>query len=465
MAGSTKQFAPRINSKPAPKLWAHQVVSKKFLKTNHRTYDTSDPGTGKTRVHIEAWADRRRKRGGKLLILSPKSVLKSAWGVDIKTFIPEFSHVIAYATNRQKAFDQDVDIYITNLDAVKWLEKQKPSFWTHFDTIVIDEITFYKHRTSARSKAAKKIMKHFKYRNGLTGTPNSLSVTDLWHQIYLLDDGQRLGNSFFHFRNQTQSPKQVGPSANMVKWNDKPGAVEAVASLLLDMTIRNPFEDCMDIPPNHMYSKVYDLPPKLMKQYNELQKDAVLLLQKDDVTAVNAAVLRNKLLQLISGAVYTSEDVYEVLDTGRYELIADLVEQRKHSVVFFNWRHQKDQLHEMFDARGITHEIIDGTVPDARREAIVEQYQAGFFQTILLHPQTGAHGLTLTRGTATIWSSAIYQPDFLKQGLHRIYRGGQTLPTETILIEAADTVEQVVYNILNDKNSRMLSLLELLRGV
>ena len=172
MAGSTKQFAPRINSKPAPKLWAHQVVSKKFLKTNHRTYDTSDPGTGKTRVHIEAWADRRRKRGGKLLILSPKSVLKSAWGVDIKTFIPEFSHVIAYATNRQKAFDQDVDIYITNLDAVKWLEKQKPSFWTHFDTIVIDEITFYKHRTSARSKAAKKIMKHFKYRNGLTGTPN-----------------------------------------------------------------------------------------------------------------------------------------------------------------------------------------------------------------------------------------------------------------------------------------------------
>lgn len=465
MADLPKQFAPRINSPPKPKHWAHQIVSKKFLKTNHRTYDTSDPGTGKTRVHIEAWAERRKKRGGKLLILAPKSVLKSAWGNDIRTFTPEFSYTIAYATNRQKAFDENVDIYITNLDAVKWLEKQKPSFWVGFDTIVVDEITFYKHRTSARSKAAKKIMKYFKYRNGLTGTPNSLSVTDLWHQIFLLDDGQRLGNSFFHFRNQTQSPKQVGPSANMVKWNDKPGAVEAVASLLLDITIRNPFEECMDIPPNHMYPVIYDLPPKLMKQYNELQAEAVLLLQKDDVTAVNAAVLRNKLLQLISGAVYTSEDVYEVLDTGRYELIANLVEQRKHSVVFFNWRHQKDQLHEMFTQRGIEHEIIDGTVPDHRREAIVEQYQAGFFQTILLHPQTGAHGLTLTRGTATIWSSAIYQPDFLKQGLHRIYRGGQTLPTETILVEAADTVEQVVYNILNDKNERMLSLLELLRGV
>jgi len=465
MAGTAKQFVPRINTPPRPKLWEHQAASKKFLKTSPRTYDTSDPGTGKTRAHLEAWAERRKKRGGKLLVLAPKSVLKSAWGMDIKKFIPEFTHTIAYATNRQKAFDEDVDIYITNLDAVKWLEKQKPSFWVGFDSIIMDEITFFKHRTSARSKAVRKIVKHFKYRCGLTGTPNSLSVTDLWHQLMLLDDGQRLGNSFFHFRNQTQSPKQVGPSANMVKWNDKSGAVEAVASLLMDITIRNPFDQCMDIPPNHMYSKVYDLPTNLMKQYNELQAEAVLLLQKEDVTAVNAAVLRNKLLQLISGAVYTSEDNYEVLDDGRYELIADLVEQRKHSVVFFNWRHQKDQLHEMFDKRGITHEIIDGTVSDHRREAIVEQYQAGFFQTILLHPQTGAHGLTLTRGTATIWSSAIYQPDFLKQGLHRIYRGGQTLPTETILVEAANTVEQTVYNILNSKNARMQSLLELLEGV
>ena len=465
MVDSAKPFVPRINTPPKPKLWEHQAASVKFLKSSPRTYDTSDPGTGKTRVHLEAWAIRRRKKGGKMLVLAPKSVLKTAWGADIKKYIPEFSHAIAYATNRQKAFDEDVDIYITNLDAVKWLVKQKPSFFVGFDTLIIDEITFYKHRTSARSKAAKKITKYFKYRAGLTGTPNSLSVTDVWHQLMLLDEGHRLGNNFFHFRNQTQSPKQVGPAANMVKWNDKPGAIEAVASLLLDITIRNPFDECMDIPPNHMYPVIYDLPPKLMLQYNELQAEAVLELTQDDVTAVNAAVLRNKLLQLISGAIYTSEGVYEVLDPGRYELIADLVEQRKHSVVFFNWRHQKDQLHEMFTKRGIEHEIIDGTVSDHRREAIVEQYQAGFFQTLLLHPQTGAHGLTLTKGTATIWSSAIYQPDFLKQGLHRIYRGGQTLPTETILVEAANTVEQLVYNTLNEKNTRMLSLLELLRGV
>ena len=391
--------------------------------------------------------------------------MKTAWGNDIDKYIPEYSYSIAYAQNREKAFAEDVDIYITNLDAAKWLSKQKPSFFNGFDTLIMDEITFYKHRTSARSKAIFKIAKYFKYRAGLTGTPNSLSITDLWHQVKLLDDGHRLGKSFFHFRSQVCSPKQVGPAVNMVKWEDKRGAIEAVASLLADITIRNPFQDCMDIPPNHMYSIMHTLPNNLMLQYNELQAEAILRLQQDDVTAVNAAVLRNKLLQLTSGAVYTSEGIYEVLDSSRYELITDLVEQRKHSIVFFNWKHQKDQLHEMLTKRGIEHAIIDGSVPDKRREIIVAQYQAGFFQTLLLHPQTGAHGLTLTKGTATIWSSPIYQPDFLKQGLHRIYRGGQTKKTETILIEAADTVERLVYNILNDKNERMLSLLELLRGV
>jgi SNF2 family DNA or RNA helicase len=119
---------------------------------------------------------------------------------------------------------------------------------------------------------------------------------------------------------------------------------------------------------------------------------------------------------------------------------------------------------EEFKRRKLSYAYIDGTVPIKRREAIVDQYQAGFFQTLLLHPQTGAHGLTLTKGTATIWASPIYQPDFLKQGKHRIWRGGQKKKTETILIEAEDTIEGFVYNRLNEKNTRMLNLLEILRG-
>lgn len=442
--------------------WKHQRVTRKLLNKEPRVFDMSDPGTGKTRVHLEAWAARRKKGGGTLLVIAPKTLLKSAWGNEIEEYISKHTYSIARATNRDKAFKESVDIYITNTDAVKWLAKQKIQFFRSFDSIIIDEITTFKHRTSQRSKAAKSITKYFEYRAGLTGTPNPLSITDLWHQAYLLDDGHRLGDSFFKFRNATQTATQVGPMRNMIKWDDKPGAEFAVAGLLQDITVRHKFAECMDIPPNHTQEVKYYLPKKLMAMYRKLEDTTILRLKKEKVNAVNAAVLRNKLLQLASGAVYTSENKYEVIDDARYDLISDLIEARQHSICFYNWKHQKEQLLRYAKKRGIEHEFIDGTVPDRRREEIVAAYQEGAFQTLYLHPQTGAHGLTLTKGTATIWSSPIYQADFLKQGLHRIYRGGQTFKTETILVKAVGTVEQAVYDRLNQKTKRMVNLLEML---
>ena len=201
-----------------------------------------------------------------------------------------------------------------------------------------------------------------------------------------------------------------------------------------------------------------------MRAYKELEKNAILRLETETVSAVNAAVLRSKLLQVASGAAYHTEGEWALLDTGRYELILDLVEARKHSVVFFNWTHQKVELMKEAEKRGIKHALIDGTTPDRRRTEIVEDYQAGFYQTLFLHPKTGAHGLTLTKGTTTIWASPIYEADFLKQGKHRIYRAGQTERTETLLIEAAGTVEKKVYERLNEKTARMVNLLDVLQG-
>ncbi len=132
-------------------------------------------------------------------------------------------------------------------------------------------------------------------------------------------------------------------------------------------------------------------------------------------------------------------------------------------MVFFNWRHQKDQLVKHAEKRGITHAVIEGGMKDEVRDMIVQRFQGGHLQTVFLHPQTGAHGLTLTRGTRTIWSSPIYMADFLKQGNHRIYRGGQTQKTETILVEAEGTVEQLVYERLGEKTTRMVNLLEIIK--
>ena len=458
---TVKKFSKKeTTDKP---LWKHQAKTLKFAKKRQRVFDASDPGTGKTRAHLESFALRRRQKGGALLVIAPKSLLQTAWQNDASEYVSDMSTSVAYASNREAAFAIKADIYITNTDAVKWLAKQPDSFYKRFDSVVVDESTTFKHRTSQRSKALNNIRGYFPFRTMMTGTPNAGSILNLFNQIFFLDDGVRLGNNFFKYRSAVCTPEQVGPSVNMLKWTDKDGAEEAVSGLIRDITIRHQFEDCMDIPPNHTYPVKYHMPNKLMNQYRELEERTILALQEDDVTAVNAAVLRNKLLQLASGAVYTSTGVYEILDKGRYELVLDLVEQRDHSIVFFNWRHQREQLVAEAERRGVTYEVLDGTTPDDKRTAIVSSYQAGRFQTLFLHPQTGAHGLTLTRGTACIFSSPIYEADYLKQGLHRVYRGGQTLPTETILIEAENTVEKKVYSILNGKNERMVNLLEMLK--
>lgn len=462
-----KQRPSEIVANTRKPLWEHQAQTKRKLQSTNILYDLSDPGTGKTRAHLEAFAERRRKGGGKALVIAPKSLLETAWWADAWEFTKDMRCSVAYATNRGAAFNTDADLYITNTDAVKWLDKSLPaSYWDDFDTLIVDEITYFKHPTSQRSKALKRLSQRFTYKSGLTGTPNPKSVTELWHQVFILDGGQRLGQSFYKFRGNTQVAVQVGPRPEHIQWQDKEGAELAVFGLIQDIAIRHTFEECMDIPPNVERHIEFNLPPKLAKQYKRLEERTILELEKANVIALNAASLRTKLLQLASGAVYTDEHEYEVLDTGRYELITELVAEHPHSVVFYNWIHQKEQLLAMAKSAGIECAYLDSTITRKKDavKAIVDDYQAGNLQAIYLHPQTGAHGLTLTRGTRTIWSSPIYQPDFLKQGKHRIWRGGQTHKTETIMIEARGTVEKKVFEILNRDDKKMQSFLEIVHA-
>ena len=297
----------------------------------------------------------------------------------------------------------------------------------------------------------------------MTGTPNSNTITDIWHQALILDGGQRLGNSFFRFRDAVCTPHQVGRSAQMVKWHDKEGAEEVVMGLLSDIVIRHKFEECVDIPPNHQYSVEYDLTAKQLKAYFELEATQMLLLggSKPAMLAINAAAVATKLLQVASGAVYDGLGSFQVIDTARYEMVLDLVEQRKHSLVFFLWKHQRDALVAEADKRGVKYRVLDGGTSDRDRDEIVRGYQAGVYQTIFAHPKSAAHGLTLTKGTATIWSSPTYDLEIFKQGSKRQHRMGQTQKTETIVVIAKNTIEEKVWELLQEKDKRMTNLLDL----
>lgn len=438
-----------------------------YLRRNGRPFATGN--TGKTRVQIELFAARRAAGGGAALVIAPKSLLRSAWEDDFKKFAPQVTVSVASADKREQAFNTPADVYVTNTDAVNWLVKQDAKFFKRFDTLIIDELSAFKHHTSGRSKAMNKIKKHFKYRYGLTGTPNSNTITDLWHQMFILDDGQRLGKSFYQFRNSTQTPEQVGPQANMLKWTDKPGAEIAVGGMIQDMVVRHKFEECIDIPANHEYSVPYHMPPKQAKLYQQFEKNAVAALSSGKViSALNAAGVMTKLMQIASGASYSEglegED-YVSIDTSRYELVADLAEQRDHSVVFFNWQHQKDHLITEFKKKGLTYAVIDGSTSDKARKEAVDLFQQGFYRVLLAHPQSAAHGLTLTKGTATIWASPTYNLEHWLQGNRRIYRAGQTQKTETIVVLAPGTVEDKVFQKLSDKNVRQTSMLSFLQSM
>ena len=166
-----------------PPMYKHQKKSVRVgLKLpDHIMYDTSDPGTGKTRVQIEMF--KRRKSRQATLVVAPKSLLSAVWAADFHKFLPGTRVAIASAGNRESAFAEDADVYVINTDGVTWLADQPKKFLNGFDNLIIDEITTFKHRNSQRSKAMAKIAQRFAYRAGLTGTPDPLSVTEMWHQV------------------------------------------------------------------------------------------------------------------------------------------------------------------------------------------------------------------------------------------------------------------------------------------
>lgn len=436
-------------------LFQHQKDDLDFILKQPNILNFSDAGTGKTRTAIEAI--KARKNEGRTLVLCPKSIMYPAWGSDITKFAPELTYSLAYALNRLSAFTAPTNVVIMNHDGVTTIEKElkkNPKLLNDFCQLIIDESTAYKN-ACLRSNAAIKLSKLFKYKILMTGTPYTNTICDLWRQAYLADNGQRLGPSFYRFRDQVCTPRTLGNGITI--WEDKYNMEPLVFHLLQDIVIRHKLEECIDIPENNTRVVEFCLTPQHQKQYEQMENACLLDLQQGTVTAQNAAILTNKLLQIASGAVYQSEGIYHLLDTERYELIAELAQERPQVIIAFNWKHQKDGLQQLLpDAK-----IIDGTVSTPERNRIVEEFQNGNIPQLLIHPKSGAHGLTLTAGHATIWASPTYSSEEFLQFNRRIYRAGQQKKTETILIQARNTIDQNVYNKLQGKLDKAESLLQL----
>lgn len=464
----------------APKPFKHQAVSLRHDATTNAVFDCSDPGTGKTFVRIISYAERRRKgKAGKLLVVAGKSLLRSVWLNDFRKFAPDIKVEVSQAGKHDAVFARDCDVVVINHDAIKWVSRKGKKFLAGFTDLVIDESTAFKRPQSDRGRVAAKVAQWFTRRACLTGTPNGRTILDVWNQAMILDGGKRLGNSYFRFRDEVCIPVQVGRSEKAIEWQDREGAEEAVFALLSDITVRHKLQECTDLPPNHAYSIPYELTPLQLRSYLQMQDSMIMEIYGDPLaleraklsgkmpkpkghlTAVHAASKMQKLLQIASGAVYDDSGKYHVIDTRRYEVVSDLIEERDHSVTFFLWKHQRDLIAQELTKRGLPFAIIDGDVSGNDRARIVDEFQAGKYVTVLGHPVSMAHGLTFTRGQSTIWPSPTSNLELYVQGARRVYRITQTRKTENITLVAKDTYEEYVYELLNTRDARMTKLLDM----
>lgn len=435
-----------------PPLFKHQQDDIKFILDRPYTFNTSDPGTGKTRTIIEVIRQDPKRRPA--LVIAPKTILAASWGADIQKFAPELDYTIATPKNRIDALTNNTDIVLTNHDAVLSIAKKDPKALNHFKYIVIDESTAFKNHESQRSKALQSLIKNTPYRTAMSGTPMPNSVLDIWHQLYLLDQGTRLGNRFYSFRNACCTPNQKrinGMSFN--EWTEKPGIRTVIANQIQDITIRRTLDDCTDIPQQSISYYDYEPNTTIRQYYKGMADEAFVELNNERIIiGIHAAAQTIKMLQILSGAVYDNE-FYSLLDTERYDLVLDIAEQRQHSLISFMWNHQKHYLEDQAKKRKLPFATIDGETPFAQRLNIVENFQNGHYRILFAHPKSAGHGLTLTKAKTTIWTSPTYNLEQYLQFNGRTHRTGQTEKTEVICIRAINSIEEHVYNILNNKQT------------
>ena len=445
-----------------PQMWDIQKFAldkmKKAFRENKKGFlNLSDCGTGKTRTVIEfvMWL-RAIGVKAQVVVLGTRTILQTAWGDDIDKFSHgSLTYSVANASNRLEAFSQNADFIITNHDAVTWMRKNEhhPSLQKLRGAIlVVDESTAFKNALASRTAAAFFIRRFMSFVIPMTGTPIPQSILDIWSQVFLADEGERLGKSYYRFQSMYMvredtliyNPK-TGRSKVIPKWVAKEGAEEAVFAAIADICVR--FDSStQNLPRCEQHFKFVDLPPKAMAAYRKVERDLMLISEQGTITAESAASLRTKLLQMCSGAVYGEDGSVINIHDERYELVLDLAEESQQAIIAFNYKHERDALIEKAIKRGLLFAVIDGSTSDADRIRARDMFQAGTINYVFGHPRSMGHGITMTRGRRVIWCGPTDNGESFYQFNKRVNRGGQTQENDIIKVCARNTREDLAYH-------------------
>ncbi|STC84057.1 SNF2 domain protein [Clostridium botulinum] len=398
----------------------------------------------------------------KVLVIAPLRVAEDTWSTEVEKWDHikhlRVSKILGTKKQRKEALMKDADIYVTNRENIDWLVNECFSSWL-WDMVVIDELSSFKSSKAKRFRALKKVRPYFKRMVGLTGTPAPNSLIDLWPQIYLLDGGKRLGRTITSYRQQYFNPGKRNQYI-VYNWELKDGAEEQIHKKIGDICISMMAKDYLDIPERIDNIIDINLPKNAINKYKQLEKDLVLELGEDDITAANAAVLTNKLLQMSNGAIYSEDKQVIEIHDEKLKALLDIIESAngKPVLIFYSFKHDFDRIVNFFKSKKLN-AIGLGDSKD------IKKWNNGEIPILLVHPASAGHGLNLQYGgNIIVWFGLTWSLELYQQANARLHRQGQR---ESVIIHhlvSKDTVDEDVIKALGSKEVNQNVLLEAVKA-
>lgn len=429
-----------------------------------------DMGLGKTAVTLTAIADLLdRFEVRRVLVVAPLRVARMVWTDEAAKWDHlswlKLVRVLGDVKQRLAALGKKADIYLINRENIPWLVSlYKPHYerWP-FDMVVLDELSSFKNPTGVRVKALRRVRPYVKRIVGLTGTPTPKGYIDLWAQVFLLDQGVRLGTKFTGFRERYFEPDKRNREV-VWSWKPREGATDYIDNRISDLCFAMSGADWLQLPERIDNVVFSDMPPEAWKAYTKMEEQLTTQVQQQDITAGSFAVAMNKLLQMANGAVYDEESAVFCLHNYKIEALLELIEASDgHPVlVFYSFRHDIDRVLEALQKARIRAELIEN---GAGVEGQIKRWNKGEIPVLLAHPASAGHGLNLQAGGNTIiWFGLPWSLELYQQANARLYRQGQQ---EKVIIHhllARGTVEENVLQALRDKEATQAGLLEAVKA-
>lgn len=393
----------------------------------------------------------------RVLVIAPLRVARDTWPAEIQKW--DHLHDVTYAvaigtaTERKAALLQQVNIHIINRENVPWLIEDS-GIPFHYDMLVIDELSSFKSYQAKRFRSLLRVRPKVKRIVGLTGTPSSNGLMDLWAEFRLLDMGQRLGRFITHYRSEFFQPDKRNQQM-IFSYKPKPGAEEEIYRRIADITISMKSKEYLTMPALVRNEISVQLSKRERNMYDTLCSQLVLSLDGKEIDAVNAAALSNKLCQMANGAVYDEEKRIIPIHDRKLDALEDILEvaNGKPVLIAYWFKHDLLRIQQRF------------TVREIKTSQDITDWNAGVIPVAILHPASAGHGLNLQQGGSTlVWFGLTWSLKLYQQTNARLWRQGQT---DTVVIHhilTAGTIDETIMKSLKEKNKTQAALIDAVRA-